>query len=56
MSYFSRNLILLLGLLALCVTFSGCMADRPDNREMPWSTPSSWEGTMPLPGGIGSQY
>ncbi len=34
---------------ALAIT--GCMVDKPDNGDMPWTQPSSWEGTMPMPGG-----
>ena len=35
---------------------SGCMADNPNETDMPWASPASWEGTMPLPGGYVDRY
>ena len=33
------------GLLLL----AGCMQDHPPDGTVPWATPASWEGTLPLP-------
>ena len=46
---FTRDI--LLGVLAGAgLLLSGCMQDRPAERDIPWSTPASWEGTLiPLP-------
>jgi hypothetical protein len=38
-------------LLTGCLVVAGCMAD-PHQGDMPWSTPASWEGTIPLPSGF----
>lgn len=35
--------------LALAFAAAGCMRDRPPDSDVPWSTPQSWEGTIPLP-------
>ena len=45
-----------LGLLLLLLVCAGCMADRPADTDMPWSTPARWEGTLPLPGGYVDRY
>lgn len=42
------------GLFVLLVA-SGCMSDRPQETDMPWSAPASWEGTMPLPSGFSNR-
>lgn len=57
---------LLYAVVGVCLLgFVGCQSNRnpddPDNpdSEMPWNTPRSWEGTIPLPipgGGMGGQY
>lgn len=49
------HLSALLAALAL-LGFTGCMADNPNETDMPWATPASWEGTMPLPGGITDRH
>ena len=50
-----RFLSLLFATLALSI-LSGCMADNPNETDMPWAAPASWEGTMPLPGGYVDRY
>jgi len=35
---------------------AGCMASRPAETDMPWSAPSAWEGTMPLPSGYLNRF
>jgi hypothetical protein len=50
-----RFLSLLFATLALFI-LSGCMADNPNETDMPWAAPASWEGTMPLPGGYVDRY
>ena len=49
---FLSLLFVTLALLGL----SGCMADNPNETDMPWAAPASWEGTMPLPGGYMDRY
>ena len=49
----SKPVLVILGfavLLTLLLT-AGCMSENPNETDMPWSAPASWEGTMPLPGG-----
>lgn len=43
-------------LLATLITLCGCMADNPNETDMPWAAPAGWEGTMPLPGGYFDRY
>ena len=50
-----RFLFVFLAALAL-LCLSGCMADNPNETDMPWAAPASWEGTMPLPGGYVDRY
>ncbi|MDR2850036.1 MAG: hypothetical protein LBW77_05795 [Verrucomicrobiota bacterium] len=50
-----KPLALLLTALAL-LALSGCIADNPNETDMPWAAPASWEGTMPLPGGYMDRY
>lgn len=50
-----RFLSLLFATLALFI-LAGCMADNPNETDMPWAAPASWEGTMPLPGGYIDRY
>jgi len=42
-------------LLALLFA-SGCMSNNPNETDMPWAAPASWEGTMPLPSGMVNRY
>jgi hypothetical protein len=51
----TRALVLLVGCAALFV-IEGCMSYEPNDTEMPWSAPASWEGTMPLPGGMRDRF
>lgn len=47
----STKLILWCLAALLCASLGGCMAVSPDQHtDMPWSTPSTWEGSMPMPG------
>ncbi|HRT28664.1 MAG TPA: hypothetical protein P5527_02625 [Kiritimatiellia bacterium] len=50
-----RSLCLLPVALAL-LGLAGCMADNPNETDMPWAAPAGWEGTMPLPGGYRDRY
>jgi len=52
---FNTALALVVGLLCLFV-LEGCMSYQPNDTEMPWSSPASWEGTMPLPGGMRDRF
>lgn len=36
----------ILSLMALCFA-SGCLDKSPDNSNLPWAKPASWEGGMP---------
>ncbi len=45
-----------LALLLVVLALSGCMADRPNETDMPWASPAPWEGTIPLPGGYMDRY
>jgi hypothetical protein len=44
-------ILVLAALLTLLIT-AGCISDNPNETDMPWSAPASWEGSMPLPGGF----
>ncbi len=48
-------LAVLAGLISVFV-LAGCMSYNPSDTEMPWSAPASWEGTMPLPGGLKDRF
>lgn len=54
MWFSSKPALVLLGLFALLTLLitAGCMSENPEETDMPWSAPASWEGTMPLPGGF----
>jgi ABC-type uncharacterized transport system auxiliary subunit len=59
MSYFSKKMKVAVALfvgLTCSFVLSGCMSYRPNDTEMPWSAPASWEGTMPLPGGMKDRF
>lgn len=49
-----------LGMLALALLLAmlsaGCIHDSPTETDMPWSAPSAWEGTIPLPSGFRDRY
>ncbi len=46
----------MLMLAATLLMLTGCMADNPNETDMPWAAPAGWEGTMPLPGGYFERY
>ena len=48
---FNMTLVALVGFMCVFV-LAGCMSYKPNDTEIPWSAPASWEGTMPLPGGL----
>ena len=48
-------LAILVGFIGAFV-LAGCMSYKPNDTEMPWSVPASWEGTMPLPGGMKDRF
>lgn len=48
-------LVLIVGFVGAFV-LTGCMSYKPNDTEMPWSAPASWEGTMPLPGGMKDRF
>ena len=52
----SVNRFLCLAALLVFLFAAGCMSDRPMDTDLPWSTPATWEGTMPLPGGFSNRY
>jgi hypothetical protein len=58
MSFSSKPTNALLGLAALMTLLlaAGCMVDKPSDTDMPWSSPASWEGTMPMPSGYMDRY
>jgi hypothetical protein len=59
MSYSSKPLNIALACLVgfICLfVLNGCMSYEPNDTEMPWSAPASWEGTMPLPGGLRDRF
>ena len=41
---------------AMLLAGAGCMADRPQETDMPWATPANWEGTIGLPSSFIHQY
>ena len=43
-----------LALLACAGLCAGCIADTSVDADLPWATSQSWEGMMPLPGGLGA--
>lgn len=51
----SKTCWLLLAALALLFLMEGCMVN-PHDTELPWATPSDWEGTAPLPGSMRGRY
>jgi len=55
MSSSSKFLLAGFVLITLC-SLTGCMANKPNDTDMPWSAPSSWEGTMPLPGSMSDRF
>jgi len=58
MSFSSKPLLILFGLIGLLALLgtAGCMAEGPNETDIPWSAPASWEGTMPLPSGFANRY
>jgi hypothetical protein len=54
MWFSSRPALVIFGLAALLTLLvtAGCISDNPNETDMPWSAPASWEGSMPLPGGF----
>jgi hypothetical protein len=48
-------LVAFVGFMCMFV-LAGCMSYEPNDTEMPWSAPASWEGTMPLPGGLKDRF
>jgi hypothetical protein len=42
--------------LASLLLVTGCMSDSPQETDMPWSAPASWEGTMPMPSSYINRY
>jgi len=54
-SKLTRAVLGLAGLAALLFA-AGCMADNPNETDIPWSAPASWEGTMPLPSSYMNQH
>lgn len=45
----------LLAMLGAMFLLEGCIAN-PHDTELPWATPSEWEGTAPLPGSMRGRY
>lgn len=56
MLYSTSKLIFAGALLLTLATLTGCMSDTPAETDLPWSTPSSWEGTIPLPSSMTDRY
>lgn len=45
-----------LAALLVLLFAAGCMSNNPNETDLPWAAPASWEGTMPLPAGISNRY
>ncbi len=52
---FSSKFILLVCSFFACLFLAGCMVN-PHESELPWSTPSASEGTLPLPSSMRDRY
>ncbi|MBO4287261.1 MAG: hypothetical protein J5985_03735 [Kiritimatiellae bacterium] len=52
---FSSKFILLVCAFFACLFLAGCMANVQES-ELPWSTPSSSEGTIPLPSSMRDRF
>ena len=52
---FNAALAVFVGFMCIFV-LAGCMSYEPNDTDMPWSAPASWEGTMPLPGGLKDRF
>lgn len=54
MKFLGVNLLLLLALLAMAVSFCGCASTDPDNASVrPWNAPQGWENGL---GGMETQH
>jgi hypothetical protein len=51
-----HTILAVLVVLISVFVLAGCMSYNPGDTEMPWSAPASWEGTMPLPGGLKDRF
>ena len=47
--------VLPVAILALAL-LAGCIADTPEDSDLPWSSNKGWEGMIPLPVGAMNQY
>lgn len=49
--------VLLIAFAAGILAFAaGCIADTPEDSDLPWSQNKGWEGMIPLPAGALNQY
>ncbi|MBR1870447.1 MAG: hypothetical protein IJ802_01305 [Kiritimatiellae bacterium] len=56
MSYLLNNKLPLLLAVAAMAFLAGCIADTPEDSDLPWSQNKGWEGMVPLPAGALNQY
>ena len=49
-------LILAAALCSATMLCTGCIADTAEDSDLPWASGQSWEGMMPLPGGMMDRY
>ena len=35
---------------------AGCIADNPEDTDLPWASNQGWEGMIPIPGASGGGY
>jgi hypothetical protein len=43
-------------LLAALAAVAGCIADTPEDSDLPWARDQGWEGQIPIPGNMPGQY
>lgn len=52
----SRAVFLALASFALLAAFPGCIADSPEDSDLPWASRTSWEGLAPIPPSAMDRY
>jgi len=51
-----RLLLALLGAYAALSSLCGCIADAPEDSDLPWATRKSWEGIAPIAPSVMDRY